>query len=102
MTRLVRLIKRGLLAVFTGLLVACSGGPPVQEMSDARQAIAAVHQTEGSERSADLLAQARTLLESAEAKLRRRAYNGAKVDAVEARKKAVEALQELESPPAER
>ncbi len=102
MIRLVRLTKPGLLAALASLLIACSGGPPVQEMSDARQAIAAVHETEGSERASNLLAQARTLLESAEVKLRRRAYNGAKVDAVEARKKAVEALQELEPPPTER
>lgn len=79
------------------LLLACASGPPVQEMSDARQAIAAVQGTEGNERAGQLLRQARALLASAEAKLRRQAYNGAKVDAVEARRKALEALAELES-----
>ena len=96
MTRLFRLRKLALLVVLTGLLLACSSGPPVQEMSDARQAIAAVHDTQGSARAADLVIQARQLLQSAEFKLRRRAYNGAKVDAVEARRKALEALEELE------
>lgn len=77
-------------------LTACASGPPVQEMSDARQAIAAVTLSGENERAESLLAQARALLASAEAKLRRQAYNGAKVDAVEARRKALEALEELD------
>ena len=77
MTTKVSLMKATLAALIAGLLVACSSGPPVQEMSDASQA--------------------RALLQSAEAKLRRRAYNGAKVDAVEARRKAVEAHDEAEA-----
>lgn len=74
----------------------CETAPPVQEMSDARQAIAAVTVTGENERAEQLLVQARALLASAEAKLRRQAYNGAKVDAVEARRKALEALEELD------
>ncbi len=89
-------MKLGLMVALAGLIVACSSGPPIQEMSDARQAIAAVQDPEGSTRAANLLLQARALLQSAEVKLRRRAYNGAKVDAVDARRKAVEALEELE------
>lgn len=89
-------MKRGLVVALASLFVACSSGPPIQEMSDARQAIAAVQDPQSSARAEDLLAQARALLQSAEVKLRRRAYNGAKVDAVEARRKAVEAHNELE------
>ncbi len=84
------------------LLLACASGPPVQEMSDARQAIAAVQGAESNDRASQLLRQARALLESAEGKLRRQAYNGAKVDAVEARRKALEALAELENTQSDR
>ncbi len=95
MTQIASLIRTGLLVIAIMLLAACASGPPVQEMSDARQAIAAVEDVEENEHAAKLLAQARALLQSAETKLRRQAYNGAKVDAVEARRKALEALEEL-------
>lgn len=89
--------KKALSALGVMLLIGCASAPPVQEMSDARQAIAAVEVTEGNERASKLLEQARVLLHSAEAKFRRKAFNGAKVDAVEARRKALEALQELDA-----
>lgn len=92
-----RFIKCALAVLALHLLLACASGPPVQEMSDARQAIAAVEGADSSDRAAQLLTQARALLQSAEAKLRRAAFNGAKADAVEARRKAIEALQELEA-----
>lgn len=97
MSRFPKFRKRALPALFAVLLIGCASGPPVQEMSDARQAIAAVEGAETNQRAAQLLTQARALMQSAEAKLRREAFNGAKVDAVEARRKAIEALQELES-----
>lgn len=84
-------------ALLIMLLLGCASGPPVQEMSDARQAIAAVDGAESNQRALQLLTQARALLQSAEAKLRRQAFNGAKVDAVEARRKAIEALQVLQA-----
>lgn len=92
-----RSLRHALPALVALLLLGCASGPPVQEMSDARQAIAAVQGADNNQRAAQLLTQARALLQSAEAKLRRDAFNGAKVDAVEARRKAIEALQELES-----
>ena len=84
MSRFPKIIKFALPALLALLLAACASGPPVQEMSDARQAISAVKGAESNERAAQLLTQARALLQSAEAKLRREAFNGAKVDAVEA------------------
>lgn len=96
MKRVAGTLRTVLPIVMLTMLVACASGPPVQEMSDARQAIAAVTVTGENERAEQLLVQARALLASAEAKLRRQAYNGAKVDAVEARRKALEALEELD------
>jgi len=72
-------------------LVACVG-PPVQEMSDARQAIEAAEEAGAIEFAPMQLRFARDLISSAETKLEKRAYNGARRDARLAREKAVEAL----------
>lgn len=96
MIKVVSSLRSALPPILLSALAACASGPPVQEMSDARQAIAAVSVSGENERAESLLAQAKALLASAEAKLRRQAYNGAKVDAVEARRKALEALDELD------
>jgi len=82
-----------LLAVASLLaLGACATNPPVQEMSDARQAIQAAI-TAGAEKYADLaLADAREFLAKAEANLQRKAYNGAKNDAREAKRWAEVAI----------
>ncbi len=73
------------------LLTACAG-PPVQEMSDARQAIHAAEEAGASEHAPGLLQQARLSLDAAEVKLEKKAYNGARRDAREARRRAAEAL----------
>lgn len=79
-----------LLAVMTAL-TACAG-PPVQEMSDARQAINAAEEAGADEHAPGLLQQARISLDAAEKKLEKRAYNGARRDEREARRRAAEAL----------
>jgi hypothetical protein len=79
-----------LLAAVTAL-AACAG-PPVQEMSDARQAINAAEEAGAGEHAPGLLQQARISLNAAEKKLEKRAYNGARRDAREARRRATEAL----------
>lgn len=72
-------------------LAACSGAP-VQEMSNARQAIRAARDA-GAERSApQKLNEAETLLNRAEDSLERRAYREARRNAIAARDKAAEAL----------
>jgi len=73
-------------------LSACASNPPVQEMSDARQAIQAAI-TAGAEEYADLaLTDARHFLAKAEENLLRKAYNKAKNDAREARRWAEVAI----------
>ncbi len=74
------------------LSIAACAGPPVQEMSDARQAIEAA-EAAGAEASAPAqINRAQSLLRDAEYKLQKKAYNGARKDARMAKDKAVEAL----------
>jgi len=88
-------------AVACGLLLlgagGCSTAPPVQEMSDARQAIAAAKDA-GAEQSApeELLA-AEAYLDSAQRKLSERAYAQARHDALLAKTRAHDALALIES-----
>ncbi len=78
--------------MMAALLLAACAGPPVQEMSDARQAIEAAEDAGALEHAPMQLRFARDLISSAETKLEKRAYNGARRDARLAREKAVEAL----------
>jgi hypothetical protein len=81
-----------LLSCFLSIgLFACANAP-VQEMSNARQAIAAADEAGAQAVAAPLMAEARALLMSAEEKLERHNYVGARMDATNARLKAVEAL----------
>ena len=73
-------------------LAACAGAP-VQEMSNARQAIKAAREAAGPATSAPAsLIEAETLLNRAEDNLQKRAYKQARRDAIAARGKAAEAL----------
>jgi hypothetical protein len=92
MRRLFTSIRILLAVLLTGVLLSACAGPPVQEMSDARQAIAAAEQA-GAEGSAPAqIHRAQSLLRDAEFKLQKKAYNGARKDARMAKDKAVEAL----------
>lgn len=73
------------------LLLSACAGPPVQEMSDARQAIQAAEAAGAKKWAPVPLRQARDYLGSAEKKLEKRAYNGARNDARNARQKATHA-----------
>jgi hypothetical protein len=73
-------------------LVAACAGPPVQEMSNARQAIKAARDAGAENKAADSLHEAEALLDRAEDHLQKRAYKEARRDAVAARSKAAEAL----------
>lgn len=79
------------------VLCACASAP-VQEMSNARQAIAAAEDAGANEAESALMNEARMLLTSAEAKLQRQNYIGARIDATNARLKAVEALERTQQP----
>ncbi|MDG2376612.1 MAG: DUF4398 domain-containing protein [Woeseiaceae bacterium] len=91
-----RLAMAGVLLI----LSACAAGPPVQEMSDARQAIAVAREAGASEHAPTDLRAAEDFLDSALRNLSRKDYYQARVDAVEAKNKAIAALQftELSSP----
>jgi len=80
------------------LLAACASAP-VQEMSDARQAITAAEEAGADTYAPEALHDAKRLLDSAEDKLQRAAYSGARVDAREARRRAADALRAAQESP---
>jgi hypothetical protein len=77
-------------------LAGCVSAPPVQEMSDARQAIAAAEQANAGRVAADTLADARRFLEEAERQIQEQAYGPARMNAVRAKNRAVLALRSTE------
>ena len=85
-------IFRTVLLLLLFLFVACETAPPVQEMSDARQAIAVAKEAGAAELAAFHLKAAEKYLASAEKKLNERAYNQARRDAKQAKMKALDAL----------
>ena len=74
------------------LLAGCVTGPPVQEMSDARQAIGVAKDAGADETAAADLREAEAYLSSAERKLSEKSYSQARRDALLAKDKALEAL----------
>lgn len=76
---------------------ACETAAPVQEMSDARQAIAVAKEAGAAEKAAFHLKAAEDYLESAEKALNERAYSEAKYDAKQAKAKALDALKASEN-----
>ena len=85
-------------ALVLTLLVAaaCETAPPVQEMSDARQAIAVAREAGAADLAAAELAEAEKYLQSAEQKLNDQAYREARNDALEAKTRALNALKASE------
>lgn len=81
-------------AVLTAMLVfaACQTSPPVQEMSDARQAITAAREAGAAEHAADELDAAVGFLNSAEQYLKKHSFTFARRDAIAAKSKALDAL----------
>jgi hypothetical protein len=73
-------------------LAACTAGPPVQEMSDARQAIAAAREAGAGQYAAAPLTEAVELLGDAERELQVRQYHNARRAAVDAKNAAFDAL----------
>ena len=92
-----KLLQIGVFAALIGLS-ACETAPPVQEMSDARQAIAVAKKAGAAEHAAFHLKAAEDYLASAEALLGDRAYNQARRDAKQAKVKALDALKASEKP----
>jgi hypothetical protein len=74
------------------LVSGCTSSPPIQEMSDARQAIAAAKEAGAEQHAAETLDHAELMLDTAENYLERGVYWQAKSDAISAKDKAFEAL----------
>ncbi len=85
-------LGRGIIVAVLALLYACGTGPPVQEMSDARQAIAAAREAGAADRAAEDLRAAEAYLDSAQRSLSERAYGTARRDATLAKERAHKAL----------
>jgi len=79
--------------IFAVLFASCGVTPPVQEMSDARQAIAAAKEAGAEERAAEDLHAAEAYLDSAQRNLSERAYSSARRDATLAKERARQALE---------
>lgn len=76
----------------------CESGPPVQEMSDARQAISIAREAGAATGAPEDLREAEALLDSAQKNLAERAYTQARHDAMQAKEKALHALATVEPP----
>jgi hypothetical protein len=72
-------------------LIGCAVAPPVQEMSDARQAIRAAQDAQAGKHAAGILSQAEELLSHAARSLEQGAYEDARRAALAARQKAIAA-----------
>jgi F0F1-type ATP synthase membrane subunit b/b' len=79
-----------LVAVF---VVGCATSPPVQEMSDARQAIVAAEDADAARLAPAPLDDARRFLSQAETQIRDRSFTMARSNAIRAKNRAVDALQ---------
>jgi hypothetical protein len=90
-------VWRGALFALLVVLCGCETGPPVQEMSDARQAIAVARQAGAAQFSPDEFRAAESFLDSAQRKLAEHAYAQARSDAVEAKNRAIAALENTEN-----
>ncbi len=85
---------RGLVFCCFLVLFACAAAP-IQEMSDARQAVQAAKASGVDVQQNKLLELAEDHLKSAELKLQRRWYNSAREDAILARDAALKSQQEI-------
>jgi hypothetical protein len=80
------------LAIAVVLLAGCVTAPPVQEMSDARQAISAAELADTDRVAVDTLADARRFLADAERQIQEQNYGPARLNAVRAKNRAASAL----------
>jgi hypothetical protein len=88
---------RQLALLGASLLAGCVTAPPVQEMSDARQAITAAEQADAGRVAGDTLAEARRFLAEAERQIQAEAYGPARMNAVRAKNRAVSALRSTQA-----
>jgi hypothetical protein len=74
------------------LLVGCVATPPIQEMSDARQAIAAAEEAGADRFAPDEIGEARRFLQQAETDIEGEAFGLARTNALRAQDRAMRAL----------
>ena len=80
-----------LMIVFT--LSACASLPPLQEMSNARQTIAAAKEMNSSAEQSQKIQEAERLLSRAERRMEVNLYESARQDALRAQKEAIEFIE---------
>lgn len=85
-------MPRALSLLLVSIAVAACTTPPVQEMSDARQAIAAAEQAQAGKLAPESLTEARRFLADAERQIQEEAYGPARMNAVRAKNRAGQAL----------
>jgi spore cortex formation protein SpoVR/YcgB (stage V sporulation) len=85
------------LALLSGMQLSGCVGAPVQEMSNARQAVRAAQQAGGAKYSPEAMAEAERLLQSARANQSKGEYRVAREEAEQARDKAMQARREAEA-----
>ena len=90
--------SRCLLLLLLGLVAACQTAPPVQEMSDARMAIAVAKEAGAEQQAADELKAAEDFLDRAEKSLAEKSYTQARRNALSAKRSALDALTIAEKP----
>ena len=90
------------LTLLTLTLAGCVTTPPVQEMSDARQAIAAAESAVVGRAVPESLDDARRFLVEAEQQIQQQAYGPARFNAIRAKNRASVALRSARPPAANR
>jgi len=81
-------------ALVLTLLLSCTTLPPLQEMSNARQTIAAAKEFSADAATDRKILEAERLLERAERRIEVTLYEQARLDALRARNEAIEYLEE--------
>ena len=92
-------MSRALLLLLACIAIAACTTPPVQEMSDARQAIAAAEQANVGKAAPESLNDAHRFLADAERQIQQEAYGQARMNAVRAKNRASQALHAIQSSP---
>lgn len=90
-------LRRLVVLVAGAMLFGCATEPPVQEMSDARQAIMAAEEAGANDTAQEPLAEARRYITEAEQQIRDEAYGPARANAMRAKNRALQALEAAES-----
>ena len=81
-----------LAVIFLALMLSACISAPVQQMSDARQAIAAAEEAGADDFAPELMEKSRLLILRAEREIKDERFAAARYHAIEARKQALEAL----------